>query len=230
MSHRITLLVAYRHTLLREALTSVLAAEADFAIVGHAANGKEAIEMAETHHPDVILMDAHLPIVSGVEAASLLHRYCATSRVLLLVETADDDVILSMLRAGVSSCLLHDVEVPELLTAIRAVHEGGSYLSPAIAERVARNYVRYATDPSKAAKPLLSLREREVLQLVADGAGNKAIAGVLTVAVKTVEAHKAHIAKKLGLRGPTALIRYAVQTGILDLEMAHSSASLTPAA
>ena len=221
MNHRIKLLVAYRHTLLRQALRTVLAAQHDIEVVTEAADGKEAVEAAERTQPDVVLMDTQLPVVSGIEATQLIRRRAGRARVLLLTLGADDELILSMLRAGASGCLLKDADVSELLLAIRTAHRGGSYLSPQIAERMVQNYVRYAANPAEHQPPkeLLSVREREILQLVAEGFGNQAIAKKLTLSVKTVEAHKSHISQKLGVRGRTELIKYAIRKGLIDLEM-----------
>jgi DNA-binding NarL/FixJ family response regulator len=219
MGHRITLLVAYRHTLLRQALRTVLAAQHDVAAVAEAADGREAIELAERVQPDVVLMDTQLPVVSGVEATQRLTQRSGRSRVLLLTLGADDELILSLLRAGAAGCLLKDADLSELLLAVRTAHRGGSYLSPGIAERLVQGYVRRAADPAAPPRELLSVREREVLQLVAEGHGNQAIARRLTLSVKTVEAHKAHIAQKLGVRGRTELIKYAIRKGLIDLEL-----------
>jgi len=221
LNHRIKLLVAYRHTLLRQALRTVLATQNDIEVVNEASDGKEAIEMAEKLQPDIVLMDTQLPVVSGIEATQLIKKRSSRTRVLLLTLGADDELILSMLRAGASGALLKDSDVTELLLAIRTVHRGGSYLSPQIAERMVQNYVRYASNPTEHQPPkeLLSVREREILQLVAEGLGNQAIAQKLTLSVKTVEAHKSHISQKLGVRGRTELIKYAIRKGLIDLEM-----------
>jgi DNA-binding NarL/FixJ family response regulator len=221
VDRRITLLVAYRHTLLRQALRTVLAAQTDIRVVDEAADGKEAVERAERIQPDVVLMDTQLPVVSGVEATRLIRKRSARSKVLLLTLGADDELILDVLRAGASGCVLKEADVSELLLAVRTAHRGGSYLSPRIAERMVQNHVRYASDPAGArpSKELLSVRQREVLQLIAEGHGNQSIADQLTISVKTVEAHKAQISQKLGVRGRTELIKYAVRKGLIDLEV-----------
>jgi DNA-binding NarL/FixJ family response regulator len=221
VNHRIKLLVAYRHTLLRQALRTVLASQADIEVIAEAADGKEAVDQAERMQPDVLLMDTQMPVVSGIEATQLIRKRSSRTRVLLLTLGADDELILSMLRAGASGALLKDADVTELLLAIRTAHRGGSYLSPQIAERMVQNYVRYASNPTENQPPkeLLSVREREILQLVAEGHGNQAIAKKLTLSVKTVEAHKSHISQKLGVRGRTELIKYAIRKGLIDLEM-----------
>lgn len=218
---KIKILIAYRHTLLRQAIRTALSAHNDIDVISEAQDGREAVDQAERLQPDVVLMDTQLPVVSGIEATRLIKRRTRNSRVLLLTLGADDDMILNILRAGASGCLLKDADLSELLLAIRTTHRGGSYLSPEIADRMVQNYVRYSAQPQddKPPRELLSIREREILQLVAEGLGNQAIAKRLTLSVKTVEAHKAHICHKLGVRGRTELIKYAIRKGLIDLEM-----------
>jgi two-component system response regulator NreC len=221
VSQKIKLLVAYRHSLLRQALRTALASQNDIEVVQEAADGKEAIELAEKTQPDVVVMDTQMPVVSGVEATAHIRKRVGQARVLLLTLGADDEMILNILRAGAAGCLLKDADLNELMLAIRTVHRGGSYLSPEIADRMVQNYVRFADKPGeeRPRRELLSVREREILQLVAEGLGNQAIAGRLTLSVKTVEAHKAHICQKLGVRGRTELIKYAIRKGLIDLEL-----------
>jgi len=177
--------------------------------------------MAEKTQPDIVLMDTQLPVVSGIEATQLIKKRAHRSKVLLLTLGADDELILSMLRTGASGCLLKDADVSELLLAIRTAHRGGAYPSPEIAERMVQNYLRYASNPTENQPPkeLLSVREREILQLVAEGHGNHAIARKLTLSVKTVKAHKSHISQKPGVRGRTELIKYAIRKGLINMEM-----------
>ena len=219
---RIKLLLAYRHTLLRQALRTLLTAQGDVDVVHEAEDGKEAVELAAKHRPDVVLMDTQLPVVSGIEATRLIRKRARTSRVLLLTLGADDEYILQLLRAGASGCLLKDADAQELILAIRAAHRGGSYLSPAISDKMVQNYIRLAdgiVDDIPVQKEVLSVREREILQLVADGFGNQQIAAKLCLSVKTVEAHKAHIMRKLNVKGRTELIKYAIRKGLIELEM-----------
>src|SRR5438552_1137079 len=196
---RIKVLLAYRHTLLRQALRTLLTAQGDVDVIQEAEDGKEAVEMAERYHPDVVLMDTQLPVVSGIEATRLIRKRSRDTRVLLLTLGADDEYILQLLRAGASGCLLKDADAQELTLAIRAAHRGGSYLSPAISDKMVQNYIRLADGMADDApqKEVLSVREREILQLVAEGMGNQQIALKLCLSVKTVEAHKAHIMRKL---------------------------------
>ncbi len=222
-TERIRLLVAYRHTLLRQALRMLLSAQDGIEVLGEADTGKDAVEKAERLKPDVVLMDSALSILDGVEATKLIKKRSDKVKVLLLALSADDDYIVQLLRAGASGGLLKDADVSELKLAIQAAYRGGSYLSPSIADRVVHNYVRLSSDGEAPApaRDLLSVREREVLQLVAEGHTNRAIADKLYVSVKTVEAHKAHICQKLNIKGRAELIKYAIRKGMIELESAR---------
>src|SRR5262245_29028003 len=218
---RIKLLLAYRHTLLRQALRTLLTSQGDVEVIQEAEDGREAVELAEKYRPDVVPMDTQLPVVSGIEATRLIKKRSRDSRVLLLTLGADDEYILQLLRAGASGCLLKDSDAQELTLAIRAAHRGGSYLSPAISDKMVQNYIRLADGVADDApqKEVLSVREREILQLVAEGYGNQQIAAKLCLSVKTVEAHKAHIMRKLNVKGRTELIKYAIRKGLIELEV-----------
>jgi two-component system, NarL family, response regulator NreC len=215
---RIKLLLAYRDGLLRQALGTVLAAQPDVGLIVQAADGKQAVELAEQHHPDVVLMDAQMPVVSGIEATELIKQHAADVQVLLLTMGADEEMVLEMLRAGASGCILKDADLTDLVTAMRVTAKGGSYLSRQIEERLVNRYSRVSGRVGARPRNVLSLRERQVLQMVVDGIGNKAIAERLSLSVKTVEAHKANVAQKLGVRGSTELIKYAIRKGLIDLE------------
>ena len=218
--NRTNVLLAYRHTLLRQALRTVLAAQPEIGAVIEATDGKEAVDLTERTRPDVVVMDAQLPVVSGVEATQMIKRRVRNARVLLLTLGADEDMVMEMLRAGASGVLLKDADVGELTTAVKVAASGGSYLSPEIEERLVRSYVSRGGRVEEPRRPRdqLSVREREVLQLAAEGVGNSEIARRLVLSVKTVEAHKANICRKLGLRGSADLIKYAIRKGLIDLE------------
>ena len=217
---RIRLLLAYKHTLLRQALRTLLSAQGEVEVLAEAEDGKDAVEKAEQLKPDVVLMDVALPILNGVEATRLIRKRVRNARVLLLTLAANDDDILQVLQAGAAGCLLKEADAAELNLAIQAVHRGASYLSPTISDRMVQSYIRLAeggeTRGPAPAEPL-SVREREVLQLIADGHSNQEIAARLYLSVKTVEAHKAHIMHKLNLRGRTELIKYAIRKGMIEL-------------
>jgi DNA-binding NarL/FixJ family response regulator len=216
----VTVLLAYRHTLLRQALRSVLVAQPEIDTVLEATDGKEAIDLAERTCPDVVLMDAQLPVVSGVEATSVMTTRRPNLKVLIMTLGADEEFVMELLSAGAAGCILKDADVGELLIAVRVAANGGSYLSPEIEERLVRSYVTRAGRIEEPRRPRdqLSVREREVLQLTAEGVGNSEIAHRLVLSVKTVEAHKANVCRKLGLRGSADLIKYAIRKGLIDLE------------
>ena len=224
-THRIRLLLAYRHTLLRQALRTLLSTQPDIEVMAEAEDGKEAVEQTEKTRPDVVLMDTQLGVINGIEATRLIKKRQQNARVLLLTLAADDEYVLDLLRAGASGCLLKDADLNELTLAIRAAHRGSSYLSPAISERMVQSYIRLADGAvDKPERDILSLREREILQLVADGLGNQEIARRLCLSVKTVEAHKAHIMRKLNVKGRTELIKYAIRKGLIELEQSAATA------
>ena len=218
---RVRLLIGYRHTLLRQALRLLLSQEEGFEVLEESDNGKDIVEKAEKLQPDVVLMDSALSIIDGVEATRMIKKKSERVKVLLLALSADDDYIVRLLRAGASGCLLKDADATELKLAVQAAYRGGSYLSPSISERIVHNYVRLKAgedDRPEPEKNILSVREREVLQLVADGFTNREIAEKLFISVKTVEAHKTHIGQKLNIKGRAGLIKYAIRTGLIDLE------------
>lgn len=215
---RARVLLAYKHTLLRQALRALLLGGGEVEVIAEAEDGKEALEKTERLRPDVVLMDVALPILNGIEATRLIRRRVPRTKVLLLTLAASDDDLFQILQAGAAGFLPKEADAEELGRAIHSVHHGGSYLSPTLADRA--GYLRLAegSEPRAASTPEpLSLREREVLQLIADGLGNQEIANRLCVSVKTVEAHKSHIMRKLNLRGRTDLIKYAIRKGMIDL-------------
>ena len=215
---RTNVLIAYRHTLLRQALRTVLAAQPDIGAIVEATDGKEAVDLSERTRPDVVVMDSQLPVVSGVEATQLIKRRTRNTKVLLLTLGADEELVMEMLRAGASGCVLKDADVGELVTAVRVAANGGSYLSPEIEEKLVRSYVNRAgrLEEPRRARDQLSVREREVLQLAAEGHSTRAIAGLLCLSTKTVEHHRASLLAKLGLHGQTELVKYAIRAGLVE--------------
>src|SRR5262249_854108 len=141
---RIRLLLAYKHTLLRQALRTLLSAQGEVEVLAEAEDGKDAVEKAEQLKPDVVLMDVALPILNGVEATRLIRKRVRNARVLLLTLAANDDDILQVLQAGAAGCLLKEADAAELNLAIQAVHRGASYLSPTISDRMVQSYIRLA--------------------------------------------------------------------------------------
>lgn len=225
---RIKVLIVDDHAVLRQALKMLLENQNEVDVVGDAGNGREALEACERLHPDVVLMDMVMPGLNGLEATRQIRRRVPKAKILILTGYMEDEQILAALRAGASGYVVKKSDVQELLLGIQTVHRGNTYFSSAISEGDAvQDYLWQAKKPeSKTGYDLLTSREREVLQLIAEGYSNQKIAQELFISVKTVEAHKAHIMSKLHAQNRTDLIRYAIRKGIVGLE---SGPDLKPA-
>ncbi|MCL5743547.1 MAG: response regulator transcription factor, partial [Acidobacteria bacterium] len=172
----------------------------------------EAVEIAENLRPDVVVMDVAMPELNGIEATRRLAASTPRVRVLALSMHKDSVYVREILRAGAHGYLLKDSIDTDLLAAVRAVARGEGYLSPAVSNAVLNDYRRHVTDPVD----LLSTREREILQMIAEGKTNKEIASVLNLSVYTVDAHRGHIMDKLNLHSVNELVRFAVRKGMVD--------------
>lgn len=214
---RIRVLLVDDHTVLRQSLRLLLNSQDWLEVLDDVSNGREAAAAAENLRPDVVLMDVVMPRLNGLEATRQIRKRCPDTRILILSAYHDDERIIEALRAGASGYLLKDSDLRELLLAIQSVARGNTFFSSRLANaNKADDLLLRARDPdAKAGYDRLTSREREVLQLVAEGDSNQAIADQLVISVKTVEAHKAHIMGKLGARNRTDLIRYAVRRGLL---------------
>ncbi len=190
----------------------ILAAQPDMEIVGEAGNGREAVEFAARLHPDVVVMDVAMPELNGIEATRRLADSSPQTRVLALSMHKDSVYVREILRAGARGYLLKDSIASDLLAAVRAVARGEGYLSPGVSDAVLNDYRRHVTDPID----MLTSREREVLQMIAEGKTNKEIAQVLNLSVYTVDAHRGHIMEKLNLHSVNELVRFAVRYGLVD--------------
>ncbi len=217
---RIKVLIVDDHAVLRQALRLLLETHSEVEVTGEARNGREAVDIAERTKPDVVLMDMVMPGLNGLEATRQLKKRVPNARVLILTGYAEDEQVLAALRAGAAGYVIKRSDVTELLLAIQAVHRGNTYFSSSISESMMTNdYLWRARDgEAKAGLDTLTGREREVLQLIAEGHSNQAIARELFISVKTVEAHKAHIMTKLRANNRTDLIRYAIRRGIVRLD------------
>jgi DNA-binding NarL/FixJ family response regulator len=209
---RIRILLADDHAVVRQGFKMILAAQPDMEIVGEAANGREAVELAEQLRPDVVVMDVSMPELNGIEATRRLASLIPRARVVALSMHKDSVYVREILRAGARGYLLKDSGAADLVAAIRAVASGESYLSPAVSNAVLDDYRRHATNPID----LLTSREREVLQMLAEGKTNKEIAGVLNLSVYTVDAHRGRIMEKLNLHSIGELVRFAVRNGLIE--------------
>lgn len=208
----IRILLADDHALVRQGFRMILAAQPDMQIVGEAGNGREAVELAEKLQPDVVVMDVTMPELNGIEATRRLTTVAPRARVLALSMHKDSVYVREILRAGARGYLLKDSVDADLLVAVRGVAKGEGYLSPAVSDAVLTDYRRHVTDPLD----LLTSREREVLQMIAEGKTNKEIATSLNLSVYTVEAHRGRVMEKLNLHSTGEIVRFALRSGLID--------------
>jgi DNA-binding NarL/FixJ family response regulator len=204
---------------LRAGLTALLNAEPDFTVVGEAADGSECLRVAQALQPDVILLDINMPGVNGLDALPLLRQSAPNSRILVLTMHDDITYLRQVLRAGGAGYVLKQAADKELLSAIRTVYNGGTFLHPAHAQALLNEPAPVSADEEKnddKALAQLSEREQETLRLIALGYSNKEIAEKLFLSVKTVETYKARIMEKLDLTTRAALVRFALQHKLLD--------------
>jgi two-component system response regulator NreC len=208
----IKVLLADDHTIVRQGLKLILSSHPDLEVVGEAANGNEVIDLAEKLKPDVILMDVAMPELNGIEATRRLHQISPRMKVLVLSMHKEAVYIREILKAGARGYILKDAIDTELVNAIQSVARGDGYISPAISGALLSDYRQNLTDPLD----LLSTREREVLQLIAEGKTNKEVATRLNLSVYTVDSHRGKIMEKLNLHSAGELIRFAVKNGLVD--------------
>lgn len=208
----IRVLLADDHAMVRKGFRMILEAQPDMEISGEAGNGREAVELAEKLHPDVVVMDVAMPELNGIEATRRLAASSPHSRVLALSMHKDSVYVREILRAGARGYLLKDSIDTDLINAVRAVAKGDGYISPGVSDAVLSDYRRHVTDPLD----LLTSREREVLQMIAESKTNKEIAVSLNLSVYTIEAHRGKIMEKLNLHSTGELVRFAVRHGLVD--------------
>ena len=215
---RIRVLLADDHRLFREGLRTLLGQQADVEVVGVAVDGQSVLTQVVACRPNVVLMDVSMPGLNGLEATRHLRADHPDVAVLMLSMHADRRFVVEALRAGALGYLPKDCEISELCDAIRAVHRRQLYLSQSIADWVVRDYVALTGDRPESAFSVLSAREREVLQMLAEGRSAKEIAGALRVGIKTVETHRKNIMDKLDIHSIAELTKYAIREGVTHLE------------
>ncbi len=212
----IRVLLADDHNLIRAGLRLVVSQQSDFLVAGEAENGRQAVSLAEQLKPDVVVMDIKMPDLNGIEACRQIRDTLPDTQVVMLSMHSDEAYVLRALKAGARAYLLKDSAEADLARAIRAAVDGKSFFSPAVGKVLLEDYIRkLQRTGAEDSYELLSPREREILQLVAEGKSSKEIANLLNLSVYTVETHRAKLMQKLNLRSMPELILYAVRKGII---------------
>lgn len=207
----IQVLLADDHPIVREGFRALLTQEG-FRVVGEASNGHEAVRLARALHPDVAVLDLSMPLLNGLEAAKAILQTSPGTRTILVTMYTEDCYVLEAMRVGVRGYVVKQQAVKDLVTAIREVAGGAIYLSPSISQAVVQAYL----DKTDLPPDPLSSRERQVLQLVAEGKTTKEIAQLLGISVKTAESHRTHIMEKLNIHETAGLVRYAIRRGLIQ--------------
>ncbi len=215
---RISVLLAEDHTIVREGLRTLLEAEGDIEVVGEAATGRQAVELCQKLRPAVVVMDIAMPLLNGLEATRQILKSVPGARVLILSAHSDDVYVEQVTALGAMGYLLKQTSVHFLAEAIREVQKGNTFFSPPIAQQYREHYRKASgrVELVKKKGDRLTSREAEVLQLIAEGQGNKEIASGLGISVKTVEKHRQRVMEKLGIHTTAGLTRYAIAAGIIE--------------
>jgi len=213
----IRILLADDHTVVRKGLRMLLENVPEFQVIADASTGREAIALAEQHLPDVVVMDVAMPILNGIEAARQITAKLPQTAVVFLSMHGDESYVLRALKAGARAYLLKDSAEYDLIQAVTAVSEGKAFFSPAISKMLVEDYMRQMRERGvEDSYELLTTREREVLQLLAEGKSNKDVAAILNLSLYTVETHRANIFQKLNLHSGAELILYAIRKGVIS--------------
>jgi len=213
----ITIVLADDHHVVRQGLRALLEGESEFSVVGEASEGLEVIKLVERLKPTILLLDLMMPGLNGLEVTRQVRQRWPETRVLILSMHANEAYVLEALRSGAAGYVLKDASAADLIQAVHEVAAGRRYLSPPLSERAIEAYVQRAEVASADDYETLSTREREVLQLAAEGRTNAEIAARLFISPRTVETHRANLMRKLGLHNQTELVRYAIQRGIIPM-------------
>lgn len=217
----ITVLLADDHNIVRQGLKALLTAESDITVVAEAQTGREAVQLSAQLHPEVVVMDLAMPLLNGWEATRQILKSTPSAKILILSTYNSDEHIRQAIGAGAAAYLIKQTAASDLVKAIREVKKGNAYFSPAIAQQLREQTCRsLAGESTPAANVELTLREAEVLQLIAEGFANKQIAAELGLSVKTVEKHRQQVMNKLNIHDTAGLVRHAVAHGIIETNLA----------
>ena len=213
----VRILLADDHTVVRKGLRLLLESVPEFQVIADAANGRDAAALAEQHRPDVVVMDVAMPILNGIEAARQITAKQPSTAIVFLSMHGDESYVLRALKAGARAYLLKDSAEYDLIQAVKAVSEGKAFFSPAISKMLVEDYMRQMQERGvEDSFELLTTREREVMQLLAEGKNNKEVASLLNLSLYTVETHRSNIFQKLNLHSQAELILYAIRKGVIS--------------
>mgnify|MGYP001217470158 CR=1 FL=1 len=217
MGSSVTVLIVDDHKIVREGLISLLTRESEITVVGEADTGRLAVQLARELKPDVVVMDISMPDMNGIEASREIREEMPGCRILALSMHAEHRFVTELLKAGANGYMLKDCASDELVTGIRAVAAGDTYLSPKVSTFLVSDYMKRLQENSAPLTSVLSMREREVLQLLAEGHNTKEIAFSLDISIKTIEAHRTTIMKKLDIHSVAELTKFAIREGLTSL-------------
>ena len=214
---KLRILLADDHIVMRTGLRALLERQPNLEVVGESENGRQTIELVDSLKPDVVVMDVGMPVLNGIEATKTIATQHPTTAVVILSMHVDESYVMRALKAGARGYLLKDSAPADLISAIQAVSQNKSFFSPKVSRILAEDYVRVLKQKGAVdSYDLLTSREREILQLIAEGKANKEVAAALNISPYTVETHRSHILEKLNLHSPAELILYAVRKGIIS--------------
>ena len=214
MTKPIRVLLADDHTLVRAGICSLIKNMEGTEVIAEAGDGREALRLVRTHRPDVVLMDVAMPGLNGLEATARIAKKFPHVRVIILSMHINEEYVLQALRAGAAGYLVKGADAAELEIAIRAVARGETYLSPTVSKHVVTDYIQRISGETTSLE-LLTPRQREVLQLIAEGYSTKKIASTLKISVKTVETHRMQLMERLDIHDIAGLVRYAIRIGLV---------------
>src|SRR5689334_2648396 len=215
---KVSVLLVDDHTVVRQGLRALLSAEEDIEVIGEAENGRQAVMLARKTPPDVIVMDIAMPLLNGLEATRQILKEVPSSKVVILSSYSDEEYVHQSTEAGVAGYLLKQSVAADLVTAIREAKNGNAFFSPEISKRLVDHYREklFKGDEVRKRSELLTSREAELLQLIAEGKANKQIAAELDLSIKTVEKHRQRLMDKLNIHNTAGLTRYAISKGVIE--------------
>ncbi len=214
----ITIFLADDHTIVRQGLAKLLEAEPNLRVIGEAQNGREAVKKVQGLKPDFVIMDIAMPLLNGIEATRQIKKLSPQTKIIILSMHSHDRYISELISIGASGYLLKDSTGGEIVKAISAAMKGGVYLSPSISRRVIEDYLTLKKKSSREdLYTILSNREREVFQMIAEGHSTKEISGILFISPSTVKTHRSNIMEKLQINNISQLIQFAIRLGIVDV-------------